>query len=120
MGGRKASRIERVVGTLDKLKPNKREFINAVQTEKPEKIISSAINFLSSSDQAISNIAKAARLLEFISSNKNKNEAPYQDRKEEVTDEWAQIKKKDNLKTSSEIDRIFIESATKVIRRGKK
>jgi hypothetical protein len=120
MGGRKSSKVEKIVGTSDKLKSNKKDFLDAVKSENPKKIISSAVDYITKSDQAISNLAKAAKLLDFISANKNKKEAPYQERKEEVTSEWAEIKKKQDVKTSSEIDRIFIESATKVIRRGKK
>ena len=120
MGGRKSARMDRVVGKSDKIKPNKKAFFSAIDSENPKKIVSAAVDLLSSSDSAISNLSQAAKLLGFISENKLKKTAPYQNRKEEVTKEWAKIKKEHDLKTSSEIDRIFIDSATKVIRRGKK
>jgi len=120
MGGRKSARIEKIVGKSDYLKQDKKRFLDAIQSENPKKIVSSAVEFLTSSNEAINNISKATKLLDFINETKNRKETSYNERKEEVSKKWAEIKKKESLSTSSEIDKIFIESATKVIRRGKK
>ncbi len=120
MGGRKSYPVERVVGPSEKIRPNKQALIDAIRSEEPKKIVSSAVKLFSSSDTAVSNLAKAVKLLDFIDDNIEKKELKYQERKELVSKEWAKIKKEQELDTPSEIDRIFIDSATKVIRRGKK
>ena len=119
MGGRKSYTTDRVVGKSDKLKPQKQALAQAILSEDPKRIVSSAVNLLSSSDVAIGNLATAVKLLDFISENKKRPPLSYQERKELVSKEWAKIKKTDDLKTSSTIDKLLIESATKVIRRGK-
>ena len=120
MGGRKGSKVEKIIGKSPELKRIKNQFLDAVRSEEPKRIISSAVSLLSNSSQAINSISQAARFLSFIKENKNKEPTGYQERKEEVAKEWAKIKKGSEFKTTSEIDKIFIESAVKVIRRGKK
>ena len=120
MGGRKSSRVEKIVGSSKQLQPQKRDFIKAVKSQNSEKIVSSSVKYFSSSKIAFKNLAKATELLDFIDEEENKKELDYQKRKEIVTKKWSEIKEKFKIESSSEIDRIFIESATKVIRRGKK
>lgn len=118
MGGRRPAKIEQVVGKSKKITERKKSFFEAVETQSPERIISSAVDLLVSSDNAVSNLAQATKLLGLISETKNKKSEKYPRRRQEASKRWAEIKKKEKLKTSPEIDRILVESAAKVIRRG--
>lgn len=120
MGGRKSSRTEKIVGTSKQLKSHKKEFVKAIKSQDPEKIVSSAVEYYSASDTAVKNLVKATELFDFIDEEEDKNELDYQNRKELATKKWSDIKEKSKIDSDSEIDRILIESATKVIRRGKK
>jgi hypothetical protein len=120
MGGRRPASVEKVVGKSKKVTERKKSFFRAVKSEKTDNIVSSAIDLFGSSDEAVHNLYQATKFLNFISKNKHKKAEIYDKRKEEATKKWAEIKKKEKLKTSSEIDRILVESATKVIRRGVK
>lgn len=120
MGGRKPARVERIVGKSKDLSNNKKDFVNSIKTEKPEKIVKSALSFISSSDLAVKNLAKGLDFFDFIDKEEKKEHLDYQDRKELTSQAWSKLKKDNKIETTSEIDRILIESATKIIRRGKK
>ncbi len=120
MGGRKSHSVDRVVGKSPQIQPNKKALLDAIHSENVDKIVSSAAKLISSSDVAVSNIAKAVKFLDFIEENESKSQLNYEERKELASKEWSKLKKQQGIDTPSDIDRIFIDSAAKVIRRGKK
>ena len=120
MGGRKSHKVEIVVGKSKEIIKRKSKFIRSFASEEPDNIIQSAIDLFSSSSQVVDNLYQATKLLDFVKKHKEKKTISYKDRKEVVAKKWANIKKKEKLETSSEADRILIESAAKVIRRGRK
>lgn len=120
MGGRKSARVERIVGKSKELTINKKDFVKSIKTEKPGKIAKSALSFISASNTAIKNLAKGIDFFDYIDKEEKKKPLNYQERKELTSKAWSKLKKSEKIDTPSEVDRILIDSATKVIRRKKK
>ena len=120
MGGRKSYPLERVVGKGEEVRDQKQDLVKAIRSEKPKGIVAAAVQLLTSSSTALEGLVKATEFFEVIRKNAKKPQLNYQERKELVTKEWTKIKEEHGLETSSELDRIFIDSAATVVRRGKK
>ena len=119
MGGRKTYPVKNVVGSDKSLISPRRKLASAINEESPEKIVQTTVNLFQQSKTGLNNLAAAINMYDFFKEQKEVKEL--KDIKKDVSDFWTKTKEEKSLKTSSEVDRIIVDSAVKVLKkRGKK
>ena len=120
MGGRKPSPLRNVVGNLAPIRNERAQLNNAIEKQDPKQIALSTLNLFRKSKYAISNLSNAIDMRGVFLHEKKRILKP-KETKDFVREYWNKVKQKKKLSTIPEIDRILIDSASKILkRRGKK
>jgi uncharacterized phage-like protein YoqJ len=120
MGGRKSYSLDIMIGKSKKNKQNKKEFIETIQSKESKRILSKTIDMFTNSETLVDNLSEIVNAFQFVEENAKGYPLNYDERKRMAAKFWANKKKEIKISTPYEIDRIFVDSITKVIRRGKK
>lgn len=120
MGGRKSYPLRDVIGDLRQTKHERKELKEAIADKDPQRIAVTTLNVLRQSKDAVRNIANAIDMFSLFTETVNKRIKP-EKIKEVATDYWNETKTKKRIESGPEIDRILIDSATKILKkRGRK
>ena len=120
MGGRKPHSIKKVLGVdFGQTSLERRALKEAIQEKDPTNIAQKTLNAFGKSDFAISNLTKALDMFEVTQKIKEK-EIPLENLKVKISNDWAIAKKEKGIKIEPEIERIFVDSALKLLKRRKK
>ena len=126
MGGRRSKTITRIFGSDKSLMSPKRRLTSAINNKKgAEEIASSTINLVSASETVSphkSGLAEATKFIGFMSKKISKENLSLdiESGKKLVNNLWTDVKKKNKIETSKEIDEILISSVADILRRKKK
>jgi len=118
MGGRKSYSIDDIVGKSPEIRKRKKDLIRSVESEEPERITQTSIELFTKSDKASNDFASIVDTLDFIEENVSKPPLNYDERKKLAAKYWSKIRKEKDIKISPELNKIFVKSLAKVIRRG--
>jgi hypothetical protein len=121
MGGRKPHSVRKVLGTnLGQTSIERKELKEAIHERNPKNIAQKTLSAFEKSDFAISNLTKALDMFEVAQKIKGKDLSS-EELKVKVSNDWAIVKKQKAIKIEPEIERIFVDSALKLLkRRGRK
>ncbi len=95
------------------------ELKQALLEENYKDAATATVEAFKKSNFAVKNLSNVIDMFEVID-NINKKEIKSEDLKKEISNNWIQTKKDKNLKTEKEIDRILVDSATKILKEGGK
>lgn len=111
--------IKRVLGNLSSSKEERKKLKQALLDENYKDAASATIEAFKKSNFAVKNLSSVIDMFDVID-DINKKEIKEENLKKEISSQWIQLKKNKNLKTEKEIDRILVDSATKVLKDGGK
>lgn len=120
MGGRKSYSASSVIGTGPTASRSKRKIKESIKSKSPEKIVITTIDAFVKSDKLVKDFSKIFDTFNFIRDNADKTPLSETERKKAATDFWAAKKKEKQIDVPQEIDRIFVENLTNVVRRREK
>ena len=120
MGGRKSYSASSVIGTGHTSTRLKRKIKESIRSKSPEKIVTTTIDAFIKSDKLVKDFSKIFNTFNFIRDNAEKPPLSKTERKKLATDFWTAKKKEKKIDVPQEIDRIFVETLTNVVRRGEK
>jgi hypothetical protein len=120
MGGRKSYPASSVIGTGAAASRAKRKIKESIKSKSSEKIVTTTIDAFVKSDKLVKDFSKIFDTFNFIKDNAEKPPLSKTERKKLAADFWTAKKKEKQIDVPQEIDRIFVDTLTNVVRRGEK
>lgn len=120
MGGRKSYSASSVIGTGPTASRSKRRIKESIKSKSSERIVTTTIDAFVKSDKLVKDFSKIFDTFNFIRDNAEKPPLSKTERRKLATDFWTTKKKEKQIEVPQEIDRIFVETLTNVVRRREK
>jgi hypothetical protein len=112
MGGRRGGDLGSLVGTGGAVAGGKREVTRAIRTEDPREIALASAKLIAKSDLGLEGLRLGLKLAPYISEHyKRLSSLSRGEREEEVRRAWSQIKQRESIQTSKEVDNAVVVSA---------
>lgn len=120
MGGRKTYSLDAVVGKSEATAKARKKLAESIESKEPKEIVENSLELALTSDKFVSNLARAAKVLDYIQENAETLEESYESRKRLASKYWANLKEESNIPSDPIVDRIIVDSMAKFIHRGKR
>lgn len=117
MGGRRAGSLKSIVGSGGNVTAAKRELSQAISTADPQAIANAAVRLVAASEIGLDAFRfglKLAPVLAQRASALGKLDA--RERLEAVRQAWSEVKKRENISASPELDSAVVTAATQTFR----
>jgi hypothetical protein len=119
MGGRRAGNIRNLVGIGGAVTAGRRELSKAVREADPEAIAGASIRLVASSQLGVSALRYGLKLALFLDRNaKRLQQLEPRARVEEIRRAWSELKRREGIQSSPELDSVVVTSASQTIRGG--
>lgn len=118
MGGRRAADLTQLVGNAKPVQTAKRRLTSAVSTQDPQAIASATAGVLASSQVGTKWLRHGLKLSPYLAKHRQEllKQSP-KDRNESIRQAWSAVKKKENIRTSPEVDSAVISATTAAFRK---
>lgn len=120
MGGRKSYRLDAVVGKSAESTEARKKFLTSVEAKDRRKIVSSALDLTAKSDKLVQTLSEAVKALDFVRSNYQKPPLRAEERKRLAAEYLAKRKKEPGAPSDLVVDKIFVDTLARVIRRRRR
>ena len=119
MGGRRAGNLLHLVGSGGKVTAAKRELTRAVSAADPDAIAEASTRLIASSEVGLDAFRYGLKLAPYIAENLSQlGGLADRDRIEAIRKAWGELKRRENIKASPELDSAVITAATEAFRGG--
>ena len=117
MGGRRGYSLKKIVGDMRKVAHNKKELLQGIKENNPQKVVSESANILAKSDDVIESLAYSFL---FVSSIKDKDtkklrKEDTKERRKELAKRWADYRKTKKKRFDISTNRDIVDSATRIL-----
>lgn len=116
MGGRKSYSSKNVLGSTRSSRKEKKQLVEAIESENPKKIVQSTLGLFEKSDKALDVLSNASYMFDFFEEQKGER-FDQRKTKKDATKFWSKVKQDKKLKSSKEVDRIIVDSTAKSLRK---
>jgi hypothetical protein len=120
MGGRKSYTLEAVVGKSAGSKEARRRFLSSIEAKDHRKIVAGALDLTAKSDKLVLSLTEAVKALDFVRSNSQKPPLNAEQRKRLAAAYLAQRKKEPGASADLVVDKIFVDTLARVLRRRRR
>ena len=119
MGGRRAGSLTNLVGSGGNVSIAKRRLTRAVTKEDPNAIAIASAQLIADSNVGLEGIRYGLKLAPYITTNASKlARLTVKDRDEKIRQVWSQIKKRENITTTREVDNVVVVAAKEAFSKG--
>ncbi len=116
MGGRRGGSLRNLVGTGGPVTSAKRELTKAVKAEDPDRIANASTQLIIKSPTGLEALKLGLKMAPFLSSNQSElTNLSRGDRDEAIRDALAQLKQREDVTTTKEVDNAIIVSAREAL-----
>ncbi len=116
MGGRRSKTIRQIFGKGNL--STKRSLTTSIKNKDTKQMSLSSLNLVFESPPIKQNFAKAIKLMSVVAKEAAEKKGMGKGESEEYASKlWTDIKSEEKIKTSREVDKIFVSSAARVLRR---
>ncbi len=119
MGGRRPGNLRNLVGIGGSVTAGQRALSRAVREADPEAIAGASTRLVASSALGVSALRYGLKLAPYLDRNaKRLKSLDPRVRVEEIRKAWSELKRREGIRSSAELDSVVITSASQTLREG--
>jgi len=116
MGGRKGYPLRKIVGDIRKIKEEKADLLDAIESKDVKKVASSSARMLAKSSDALEALAHGYLFIDSLKKDYDKlRKESVKARRLEISRRWARYRKEKGLDFDDTVNRDIIDTATRTL-----